>query len=156
MVLSKHFHNINFGVEKLRKCNNTIKLITLVILTWKWMSLFLRKNHLLRWWDCLPLLNWIGALTLSLLLKLPPRKLELWFVHLDCLNWFHFLILEGGLLIISIDCMTFLSAFLDVIRMYMLTVSFLAQLDSGILCPWNYFLWPTIQMTLSLELTDTF
>ena len=25
---------------------------------------------------CLSLLNWVGALTLSLLLKLPPRKLE--------------------------------------------------------------------------------
>ena len=40
------------------------------------MCLFLRKNHLLRCWDWVSLLNWIGALTLSLLLKLPPRKLE--------------------------------------------------------------------------------
>ena len=42
------------------------------------MCLFLRKNHLLRcWdWDWVSLLNWIWALTLSLLLKLPPRKLE--------------------------------------------------------------------------------
>ena len=31
--------------------------------------------------------------------------------------------------------MTFVSPFLDVTRMYMSTVSFLAQLDSGILCP---------------------
>ena len=38
------------------------------------------------------------------------------------------LILEGGLLVILIDCMILLSPFLDV------TVSFLAQLDSGILC----------------------
>ena len=36
----------------------------------------LRKNHLLKCWSWLSLLNWIGALTLSLLLKLPPRKLE--------------------------------------------------------------------------------
>ena len=43
---------------------------------WKWMGLFLRKNHLLRCWGWLSLLNWIGTLTLSLLLKLPPRKLE--------------------------------------------------------------------------------
>ena len=28
------------------------------------MDGFLRKNHLLRWWDSLSLLNWIGALTL--------------------------------------------------------------------------------------------
>ena len=50
------------------------------------------------------------------------------------LNWFHFLFLRGGLLIILIDCMIFLSPFLDVTRMSMSTVSFLAQLDSGILC----------------------
>ena len=50
------------------------------------------------------------------------------------LNWFHFLFLKGGLLVILIDCMIFLSPFLDVTRMSMLTVSFLAQLDSEILC----------------------
>ena len=55
-------------------------------------------------------------------------------VHLNWLNWFHFLILEGGLRIILIDCMTFLSPFLDVRRMSMSTVSFLAQLNSWILC----------------------
>ena len=44
------------------------------------MGLFLRKKHLLRCWGWLSLLNWIGALTLSLLLKLPLRKLEPWFV----------------------------------------------------------------------------
>ena len=55
-------------------------LITLVLLMWKWMGLFLRKNHLLRCWSWLSLLNWIRASTLSLLLKLSPRKLELQFV----------------------------------------------------------------------------
>ena len=30
------------------------------------------------------------------------------------LNWFHFLFLEGGLLLILIDCIIFLSSFLDV------------------------------------------
>ena len=45
----------------------------------------------------------------------------------------HFLILEGGLLVILTDCMIFLSSFLDVTRMFILIVSFLAQLDSGIL-----------------------
>ena len=34
-----------------------------------------------------------------------------------------------------IDCMIFLSPFLDILRMYLSIVSFLAQLDSGILCP---------------------
>ena len=51
-------------------------LITLVLWMWKWMGLFLSKNHLLRCWVWPSLLNWIGFLTLSLLLKLPPRKLE--------------------------------------------------------------------------------
>ena len=55
-------------------------LITLVLLIWKWMGLFLRKSYLLRYRGWHSLLNWIGALTLPLLLKLPPRKLEPWFV----------------------------------------------------------------------------
>ena len=33
------------------------------------------------------------------------------------INWFHFLSLAGGLLVILIDCMIFLSPFLDVTRM---------------------------------------
>ena len=33
------------------------------------------KKNLLRCLNCLSLLNWIGALTLSLLIKLPQRKL---------------------------------------------------------------------------------
>ena len=44
------------------------------------------------------------------------------------------LILEGGLLVILIDCMIFLSPFLDITRMSMSIVCFLAKLDSGILC----------------------
>ena len=54
-------------------------------------------------------------------------------VHLNWLSRFHFLTLEGGLLVNLIDCMIFLSAFLDVVRMSMSTVSFLAKLDSEIL-----------------------
>ena len=52
----------------------------------------------------------------------------------NLLNWSHFLLLEVGLLVILIDCMIFLSPFLDVTRMSMSTVPFLAQLDSGIFC----------------------
>ena len=37
-------------------------LITLVLLTSKWMALLSRKNHLLRCWGWLSFLNWIGAL----------------------------------------------------------------------------------------------
>ena len=47
-----------------------------MLLMWKLMGLFLRKKHLLRCWGWLSLLDWIG----SLLLKLPLRKLEPWFV----------------------------------------------------------------------------
>ena len=43
------------------------------------MGLFLRKNQLLRCWGWLSLLNKIGAITLHLLLRLSPRKLEPWF-----------------------------------------------------------------------------
>ena len=39
----------------------------------------MRKNHLLRWWCCHSLLNWIVAVTLSLLPKLSPSELEPWF-----------------------------------------------------------------------------
>ena len=51
-------------------------LIILVLLMWKWVGLFLRKNHPLWCWGWLSLLNWIGTLALSLLLKVPIRKLE--------------------------------------------------------------------------------
>ena len=44
------------------------------------MDLFLTKNYLLRCWGCIFLLNWIEAFTLSLLLKLPLRKMGFWFV----------------------------------------------------------------------------
>ena len=39
-------------------------------------------------------------------------------VYLNWINWFLFLILEGGLLVILIDCILFLSAFLDVARIF--------------------------------------
>ena len=55
-------------------------------------------------------------------------------VHLDWLNWFHFLIPEVGLVVILKGCMIFLSPFLVVTRMSMPTVSFLVRLDSGIHC----------------------
>ena len=55
-------------------------LIVQVLLIWKLIGPFLRKNYLLRYWGWCSLPNWIGALTLSLSLKLPPRKSNLWFV----------------------------------------------------------------------------
>ena len=50
------------------------------------------------------------------------------------LNLFHFLFLEEGLLVMVIDCMIFLSPFLDVTRMSMSAFPFIEQLDPGILC----------------------
>ena len=64
-------------IEKLSWFRLT-SLITMVLLMWKWMGLFMRKNRLLRWWGWPSVLNWIGALTLSVLLKLPVQKFALW------------------------------------------------------------------------------
>ena len=52
---------------------------------------------------------------------------------------FQFFVLVGDPLVILRVCMSFLSPFLDVTRMSISTVSFLAQLDSGILCLQNAF-----------------
>ena len=49
-------------------------------------------------------------------------------IHLNWLKWFHFFILKGGLLVILIDCMIFMSPVLDVTMMSMSTVSFLVLL----------------------------
>ena len=42
-------------------------------------------------------------------------------VHLNWLDWFHFLIVVGGLIVIVIDWIVYLSPFLDAMRMSMLT-----------------------------------
>ena len=75
-----------------------------------------------------PLARRRNVASLSLFYRYLVDVLQNW------LNWFHFLFLEGGLLVILMDCMIFLSPFLDVTRMSMSTVSFLAQLNSGFLC----------------------
>ena len=71
-----------YSYRMLGKCNwfCLTGVIALVLLIWKWMGLFLKKNDLLQCWGWLSLLNWIWALQWSLLLKLPLRKLEPWFV----------------------------------------------------------------------------
>ena len=51
--------------------------MTLVLLMWKWMGLFLRKNQFLRCLDWRSVTNWIKAHTLSLLLKLQNWS---WFI----------------------------------------------------------------------------
>ena len=60
-------------------------------------------------------------------------------VYLNWRNWFYFFSFVGGRLVILIDCM-FLSPYLDVTSMSMSAVSFLAQVDTGILCLNNAFL----------------
>ena len=47
------------------------------------------------------------------------------------LNWLHFPIHEGGLIVVLIDCLVFMSKFLDVARISMSAVCFLVQLDSA-------------------------
>ena len=64
---------------KLRLLNLVVR-ITLVLLMWKWMGQFLMKIHILRYWECISLLNWIGVFSLSMLLKLRWRKFEALFV----------------------------------------------------------------------------
>ena len=61
-------------------------------------------------------------------------SITLVYVLQSWLNWFHFYFLVGGLIVIPIDCIIFLSPFLEVTRMAMSAVSFLTQLDSEILC----------------------
>ena len=61
---------VDFNARKINWFHLT-DVITLMLLMWKWMGLFLRENHILRcWgWGWLSLLNWIGALTPSYITK---------------------------------------------------------------------------------------
>ena len=64
--------------------------------------------------------------------------------YLNRVNWFHLIILVAGPLVALICCMFLLSPFLDVVMLSLLTVSFLAQWDSRILCLQNasFYPWP--------------
>ena len=55
-------------------------IIAPVLLRWKWIGMFLRKNLFLWTLGCFSPVNWIGAVTWFLWLKLPPPKLNFWFV----------------------------------------------------------------------------
>ena len=62
-----------------------------MLFLWKCMDLILRKSHLLRCWGCLSLLNWIGGSYIMSMLKLPPIKLEPWFIlelSQPCMEYF--------------------------------------------------------------------
>ena len=106
--------------------------------------------------------NWVGASScylnpLDKLKKRPPlsnprlivEMLSLWVfsvgislvdVHVDWLDWFHVLIHVSGPLVILISWMIFLWLFLDVVRMSMPAVSYLALLVSIILSLQNSIL----------------
>ena len=84
-----------------------------LVITWKcWISYKNRYAGLL-------VLCLLPLLSPCLTVKIQPAKvcsidIALEDIHLNWLNWFHSLILEGGVLVILIDCMIFLSLFLDV------------------------------------------
>ena len=105
--------------------------LVLPVATWNWWINYKIRYAQLLVLHLLPLLNtWLIFASLSLFYK----YYILVDVYLNLLNWFHFLFLEWGLLVILRDCIIFLSPFLDVTRMSISTVSFHAQLVSGILC----------------------
>ena len=85
---------VDFNAGKTWFCLTS--LMTLVLLMWKWMSLLSKKNNRLRCWGWLSLWNWIGAPTLSLLLKLSPRKLEPLFILWSVCHLHGLLLLDWG------------------------------------------------------------
>ena len=60
-------------------------LITLVLLIWKWMSIVLRKHHLLRCTGWLALLNWIIPCVISAA-KNASKKIRALIHSIDCLS----------------------------------------------------------------------
>ena len=75
-------------ISMLRKLSwfRLTSLITMVLLMWKWIGSVLEEKSSFMIWSW-PFLNWIGVLILSLLLKLSPRKFDLW-----CVLWSFFLL----------------------------------------------------------------
>ena len=113
--------------------------LVLLVATWNYQISYKNKYAGLLVFHLLPLLN------PCLIIETQPAEVfsvcvNFVNVNLNWLNWFHFLILERGLLIVLIDCKNFLSPFLDVTRMPMSTIFFLGELDPGILCLENAFL----------------
>ena len=95
-----------------------------------------------------PVLLATTCIYLDKLQKRVFRIAGLWFAvslepsHLNIRDWFHFLILVTGPLVTLIGYMTFVSPFLDFIRMSLSIVSFLVQLESVILCRQDASIWP--------------
>ena len=81
---------------------------------------------------CRIVVPWLSASLETLAHPLKVGSFSLFYKYyfgrccLNWLNWFHFLILKVGLLIIVVDCMIFLSPFLDLTRMCMSKFSFVS------------------------------
>ena len=95
-------------------------------------------------WKCyISYQNWyVGRLVLHLLPLLNPWLIvRMWpayvfyvgitlvDIHVSWLTWLNVLIINGGLLVILMDCIIFLSPFLDCIKISIWTIVFLTQLD---------------------------
>ena len=76
-------------ISMLEKLNllHLVSIITLVLLFENWWVCSWLKNHILRCCIWLSLLNWMGALTLSPLLKLPRKKWSLDSFHEVSFSW---------------------------------------------------------------------
>ena len=73
---------VDFNAEKINWVCLTGLIRLVVLLIWKLVVLFLRKNNLLRCWGWLNLLNWIGAHTLwSFFLRLLCISINLPYSH---------------------------------------------------------------------------
>ena len=81
-------------------------------------------------WSFACCLSWTLGLSSKCIQLNSSMSITLVDIHLSWLIWLHIIIIVAGSLVVLIGCMIFLSAFLDVIRMPMLAVSFLAKLDS--------------------------
>ena len=81
-----------------------------------------------------PLAHYENVASLSLFYRYYIGRCSSELVQLVPFPFSRFLFLKGDLLVILIDCINFLSPFLNVTRMSISTVSFLKQLDSEILC----------------------
>ena len=94
----------------------------------------LGKLHMQNCWPFTCCFSW----TLGSLLKYSQLKSSVGItfvdVHMNWLNWFHFVILEGGLLVILYKLHDFSVTIPKCTKMSMPTVSSLAQLDYGIFC----------------------
>ena len=117
------------------------------ICTWKrtLKTILRKKSHFLSW--STSLLHKLLLLKLWLILRLWPVQvcftgtgITLGDVQLNYLNWFLFLIVIQGLLIVGTSCMIFLPPFQDVSHILILSMrSIIWMLKSWCMCSMNVF-----------------